>query len=226
MSQAVEIERLDPHNRADVAAVSALHEQFLGDSPVARMGPRFLRDCYYSRLLADGLFDCVACRDVAEGRIVAFMSYTDRPTDFMSRGLRRHFFRVAWTIGTTVLRSPGRLKDVLFVMRLMRERREDGDDEVLRRGAGEALSMAVLPEYRGAVPAGGTARLPTRLIELMAADLRERQVSEIAFYVDPSNLAANLLYSSLGCRFDKITHAGLTRHRFVYPVAPRLEAAQ
>lgn len=220
------IERMDPRSRSDVEAVSALHEQFLGDSPVARMGPAFLRDCYYSRLLADGLYDCLVCRTRKDGRIVAFISYTDKPMDFMSRGLKLHFFRVAWSIGRTVLTSPRRLRDVLFVLRLMSVRSSNSDDRVLQAGAAEALSMAVLPGFQNSVPEGGKSRIAVRLIELMAADMRERKVSDIAFYVDPANRAANLLYSAMGCKFEKIQTAGNVRHRFIYPVTPRLEAAK
>ncbi len=220
------IERLDPTNRSDVDAVAGLHEQFLGESPVARMGPAFLRDCYYSRLLADGLYDCLICRPVSDGRIVAFISYTDRPMDFMSRGLKLHIFRVAWSVGRTVLTSPKRLRDVLYVLRLMSEHSDDSEDPVLQGGAAEALSMAVIPEFQNVVPEGGKSRIAVRLIELMAEDMRARQVRDIAFYVDPANRGANLLYSAMGCKFEKIVHAGVPRHRFVYPVAPRLETAK
>ena len=184
------VERLDPAKRADVEAVSALHEQFLGNSPVARMGPTFLRDCYYSRLLADGLYDCLVCRSAGDGRIVAFISYTDRPMDFLSRGLKLHFFRVAWSVGRTVLLSPKRLRDVLYVVRIMSAHSGDSD-HVLQGGAAEALSMAVLPGFQNVVPEGGKSRIAVRMIELMAEDMRARQcVTRIS--VDPANRAAKL----------------------------------
>lgn len=217
---------MDPRNRSDVEAVSVLHEKFLGDSPVARLGPAFLRDVYYSKLLADGLYDCLVCRSRKDGRVVAFISYTDKPMDFMARGLKLHFFRVAWSVYRSVLAKPQRLRDVLFVLRLMSVRSTSSDDRVLQGGAAEALSMAVLPEFQNSVPEGGKTRIAVRLIELMAADMRERNVSDIAFYVDPANRAANLLYSAMGCKFEKIQTAGTVRHRFIYPVSPRLEAAK
>lgn len=220
------IERMNPRNRSDVEAVSALHERFLSESPVARMGSAFLRDCYYSRLLASGLYDCLVCRSRKDGRVVAFITYTDKPMDFMSRGLKLHFVPVAWSVGRTVVTSPKRLRDVLHVLRLMSVRSKNSEDRVLKAGAAEALSMAVLPEFQNSVPEGGKSRVAVRLIELMAADMRERKVSDIAFYVDPANRAANLLYSAMGCKFEKIESAGNVRHRFIYPVAPRLETAK
>jgi ribosomal protein S18 acetylase RimI-like enzyme len=215
---------MDPRSRSDVEAVAGLHEQFLGDSPVARMGPAFVRDVYYSKLIVDGLYDCLVCRSA--GRVVAFLSYTDRPLDLMSRGLKRHFFSVAWSVGRTVVTSPRRLRDVLYVLRIMGDHDEAKGDSALLEGAAEALSMAVLPEFQNVVPEGGKSRVAVRLIESMAADLRERKVHAIAFYVDPANRAANLLYSAMGCKFDKVMHGGVPRHRFIYPVAPRLDAAK
>jgi ribosomal protein S18 acetylase RimI-like enzyme len=214
---------MDPRNRADVEAVSALHEQFLADSVVSKMGPAFVRNVYYSKLLKDRLYDCYVCRH--EGKVIAFITYTDRPGDFMSRGLKRHFFAVAWNVGLTVLTSPRRLKDVRFVLKLMTARGEGGSDEYLKSGAAEALSMAVLPGFQKLIPEGGKSRVAVRLLEEMGADLRERGVKDIAFYVDPKNSAANLLYSAMGCKFEKIVHAGIVRHRFIYSVAPRIGAA-
>ncbi|MGH7712051.1 MAG: hypothetical protein ACREOG_12245, partial [Gemmatimonadaceae bacterium] len=187
-------------------------------------GPAFVRDVYYSKLLQDGLYDCLVCR--SGGRVVAFLSYTDRPLDLMSRGLKRHFFAVAWSVGRTVLVNPKRLRDVLYVMRIMGDHDESKGDRALLDGASEALSMAVLPEFQNTVPEGGKSRVAVRLIESMAADLRERKVRDIAFYVDPANRAANLLYSAMGCKFEKVMHGGVPRHRFIYPVAPRLDAAR
>ena len=223
MTEQAVIERIDPRNRSDVEAVSRLHEQFLSDSPVARMGPAFVRNVYYSKLILDGLYDCLVCR--SNGRIVAFISYSERPLDLMSRGLKRHFMSVAWNVGRTVLTSPKRMRDVLYVMRIMGDHNESSGDSALLDGAAEALSMAVLPEFQNVVPEGGKSRVAVRLIESMAADLRVRKVRDIAFYVDPANRAANLLYSAMGCKFQKVMHGGVPRHRFMYPVAPRLDTA-
>ena len=223
MTERAVIERMDPRNRSDVEAVSRLHEQFLSDSPIARMGPSFVRDVYYSKLITDGLYDCLVCR--SGGKVVAFISYTDRPLDLMSLGLKRHLFAVAWSVGRNVITRPKRLRDVMYVLRIMSDHDQATGDSALLDGAAEALSMAVLPEFQNVVPEGGKSRIAVRLIESMAADLRARKVRDIAFYVDPANRAANLLYSAMGCKFQKVMHGGVPRHRFIYPVAPRLDTA-
>src|SRR5437879_6177998 len=90
------IERLNPRNAADVNAVAELHERYLADSPVAKMGRRFIREFYYGRLVEDGLIDCVICR--VDGHVVGFMAYTGSAYDFLSRGVRHHFLALSWVM--------------------------------------------------------------------------------------------------------------------------------
>jgi hypothetical protein len=207
------VERLDPRNASDVGAVATLHESLLEGSPLARMGARFLRECFYSRMLADRLYDCLICR--ADGRIVGFLTYTDRPADFMSQGLRRHFFSIARIMVTSVVLQPRQLRDLLFVARLIRDRSATPQNGALRNSA-EALSLAVSEADQKLIPVGGTTRVAVRLFHEMASDLRERGAHRIVLHVDPKNRAANMFYSALGCRFQSTTHAGLTRHLFAY----------
>jgi ribosomal protein S18 acetylase RimI-like enzyme len=211
------VERLDPRNADDVSAVAALHESLLAGSPLARMGARFLRECFYSQILADGLYDCLICR--ADGRIVGFLTYTDRPADFMTQGLRKHFVSIARIMVATVVLQPRQLRDLFFVARLMRDRSATPHNGALRNSA-EALSLAVMEAYQELIPAGGTTRIATRLFHEMASDLRGRGASRIVLHVDPMNRAANMFYSALGCRFRSTKHAGLTRHLFEYELRP------
>ena len=102
------VERLDPRQAVDVDDVAKLHEEQLGDSPVAMLGPTFIREFYYSALVASGLIDCLVYR--LDGRVVAFLSYTKFSADFINRGVRRHPFRLSWvmlrTLAREMLRSP------------------------------------------------------------------------------------------------------------------------
>ena len=213
MSPRAVVERLDPRNPDDVNAVATLHESLLAGSPLARMGGRFLREYFYSRLLADGLYDCLVCR--ADGRIVGFLTYTDRPAEFMSLGLRRHFVSIARIMLASVVRQPSLIRDLLFVARLMRDRSATPDNGALRNAA-EALSLAVSERHQELVPEGGSTRVAVRLFHEMASDLRKRGGQRVVLHVDPKNRAANLFYSALGCRFYSTTHAGLTRYLFEY----------
>jgi ribosomal protein S18 acetylase RimI-like enzyme len=205
--------QLDPRNTADIDGVISLHIKYLGESPVVKMGRRFLREFYYRRLVEDGLIGCTLCRVGDE--VVGFISYTDRPQDFMSIGLRRHFIYLSWLMSLSVLARPAMVTDLMFVLKLMRARaREAG--EVSFAGSGEALSMAVMPEYQNYVPEGGRKRLAVRLFESAVEYCKAKGSDRIHLWVQPSNRAANLFYSAMGCPFEKMVIAGVPVHLYTY----------
>jgi hypothetical protein len=212
---------LDPEDPSEIDAVASLHEEYLGDSPVALMGPLFLRAYYYPHLVRDDLIQCVVCRD--ETGVIGFLSYTDIPNEFMSRGLRSHFLPLAWVMLKSVLRRPSMIPQLLDVLRLLRVR----SAEAAGAGAekqGEALSMAVPERHQKHVPAGGTERMTVRFFRTMEADLRERGCTRIQFMVNPANKAANIFYATIGCRLKKIEYAGRPIHRFTYTIKPESDA--
>ena len=207
------LERLDPGNAADVNSVADLHIKYLAESPIVKMGPRFLREFYYRQLVADGLIGCTLCR--AGDQVVGFISYTDRPADFMSIGLRRHFMHLSWLLSVSVLARPAMLKDLMLVLRLMRVRAKDSRKES-SAGCGEALSMAVIPEYQKHIPPDGRKRVAVRLFESAVEYCKAKGLERIHLWVQPSNLAANLFYSAMGCPFEKIVFAGVAVHLYTY----------
>jgi ribosomal protein S18 acetylase RimI-like enzyme len=212
------IENLDPSCEADVDSVAMLHETYLADSPIAKMGKRFIREFYYSKLVECGLIGCSFCR--VDGRAVGFISYTAQPMDFMSRGLRRYFFSLSWIMLRSVATRPAMLKEILATLRIMGSRASEskaGDP----RGLGEALSLAVVPDFQGYSPPGGKSRLAFRLFETAVERLRAQGVDRIYVSVQADNLAANLLYSTMGCSFEKTGHLSAVIHRYTYQV-PRL----
>ena len=210
------LERLDPANREDVAAVTALHRTYLPTSPVSKLGVRFMRGVYYSRMVADGLFGCTVCR--VNGRIVGFISYTADSNGFLARGLKKHFWRIAGVMALSVLERPAILGDVLFVLKLMRARRDDGRRPETA-GLGEAISMAVVPEFQNHIEADGTQRLAVRLFMTAANEARRGGARRLQLQVQPSNLSANLFYSALGCSFEKVQYAGMVIHLYTYDLA-------
>ncbi len=214
------IELLDPNNAADVDAVAALHEAYLAGSPIMRMGKRYLRKFHYSTLVRSGLIGCTLCR--IDGRVVGFISYTAYPLDFMSRGLRRYFFPLAWLMLGSVLARPALLKEILMTLRMMGERSTESR-ETDARGLGEALSLVVIPEFQNYIPPGGRSRVAFRLFEVAVERLREQGVDRVYLWVQPTNRAANLLYSTMGCSFEKINHLGQLVHRYTYHVKARPE---
>jgi ribosomal protein S18 acetylase RimI-like enzyme len=111
------------------------------------------------------------------------------------------------------------LKDVWMVLRVMRARggHLSGTEPP---GLGEALSMAVLPEFETYVPPGGRSRVSMRLFQVAVEKMQRQGVNRVQLMVQPSNLAANLFYSSLGCTMEKTEHAGYAVHRYIYEVPP------
>ena len=210
------IENLDPRCAADVDSVALLHEAYLADSPVVKMGKRFIREFYYSKLVECGLIGCSVCR--VDGRVVGCISYTAHPMDFMGSGLRRYFFSLCWTMLRSVTARPAMLKEILLTLRVMRSRGHESQ-EMDTSGLGEALSLAVLPDFQNYLPPGGRSRLAFRLFETALERMRAQGVNRVYLWVQPANRAANLMYSTMGCPFEKITRMGMVIHRYTYHVS-------
>jgi ribosomal protein S18 acetylase RimI-like enzyme len=214
----VSIESLESRNAADVEAVAGLHRAYLGDSPIVRLGPRFLRRFYYSQLVEDGLVRCRICR--ADESIVGFAAYTLRPFDFMGIGLRKHLLSLGGLMLVSLASRPAMIRDVLFVLRLMDQIGEDSREAAVSR-VGELLSLVVAPEFQDCVFPGGASRLPVRLVEATIADFRQAGFRRVRFTVQPSNRAANILYSAMGCSLERIERGGGIVHRYTYSIDDR-----
>ena len=208
------VERLDPRQAVDVDDVAKLHEEQLGDSPVAMLGPTFIREFYYSALVASGLIDCLVYR--LDGRVVAFLSYTKFSADFISRGVRRHPFRLSWVMLRTLLSRPSVLKDIYATSRFLSG--GSGAKDFVEGDMIEALSLVVPPEHRRHVPTGGTGRLAVRLVGWMGEQARADSFDRVIYAVQPDNVASNLLFNSLGCEFRKFDCAGKPTYLWVQQV--------
>jgi hypothetical protein len=208
------IEPLNPRNAADVNSVAELHEEFLGNSPVVKMGRDFMRKFYYVKLVEDRLVLCSICR-AEDGRVAGFLSYTPYASSMLSMGVKKHFIALSWLMLKSVIARPGLVKDILFVLGIMRQRAQESGSTTAPN-TGEAISMAVRPEYQGYVPAGGKARVAVRLFQKMVDDLRAEGTERIIFVVEPKNLSSNLFHRSMGCSMEPATHAGVPVHLYTY----------
>src|SRR5258708_4266878 len=118
------IERLNPRNAADVNSVAELHEEFLKNSPIVKMGRDFMRKFYYVKLVEDGLVQCSVCR-VEGGRIGGFLAYTPFASSMLAMGVRKHFVTLSWLMLKSDVARPRLLKDILFVLGIMLQRRRE-----------------------------------------------------------------------------------------------------
>lgn len=212
---------LDPRARADVAQVAALYEEHLGDSPVVRLGPRFLREFFFSRLVEDGLLGCLVCH--VDGRVVAFLSWTNSPGDFIGRGVRRHFVALSWIMARSILARPAYLRDLVTTLRMITRRSGDRGVTPAEEGAIEAISLVVPPAYQKHVPPGGKSRLTVRLVQALGDHARARGVDRVLYVVQPTNKASAIFFSAMGCDMEKRTYAGqvayVYTHQLLEPVA-------
>jgi len=199
------VSELDPGNATDVDHVARLYEQFLPTSPVVRLGPRFLREFFFTRLVRDDLLGALVCR--IEGRVVAFVSWTDHPADFIGRGIKRHFLALSWIMLRSIASRPVFVRDLVATLRMVSKRSGDGG-EAPAPATIEAISLVVPPEFQRHVPPGGTARLTVRLVRELATAARARGVRRVLYVVQPSNTASCIFFSGMGCDFEKRTYAG------------------
>lgn len=192
-----ELERLEGTDREALDHVARMHSTLLPDSPIARLGPFFVRHFYYGTLVADNL---VNCRVAYIGDTpVGFMSFTHRPSTFMAEGLRRHWLRLAGVLLWTALADPRRIGVMLWTFGLMRQR-----IGAPVPGEGEMLSFGVEPEFRGASGAQRTGRrISVELFDAARADLHALGVDRCCLVVRKENTAALAFYDARGCWVER-----------------------
>jgi hypothetical protein len=153
------IEFLNPRSAADVDRVATLYEEHLADSPVVLLGPRFLREFFFRQLVESKLLDVLVCRH--DGKVVAFLSWTNHPGDFIGRGIKKHFIALSWIMLKGVLAKPASLKQILSAIRIVSKRSGDAGKEEDPKAI-EAISLVVPPEFQKHIPPGGKARTTVR----------------------------------------------------------------
>ena len=208
------VEFLDPDNAADVSNVAALYEGFLATSPVVKLGPRFLREFFFSQLVKDDLLGCLVCR--VEGRVIAFLSWTNHPSDFIGRGIKRHFLSLSWIMLKSIAARPAFVGDLLATMKMVSRRSSDGGTSGDTPGVIEAISIVVPPEFQKHVPPGGKSRLTVRLVQMLADHARAHGVEKVMYVVQPTNTSSCIFFSGMGCDFDKRTYAGQTVYVYTH----------
>jgi ribosomal protein S18 acetylase RimI-like enzyme len=155
-----------------------------------------MRHFYYRTLIEDGLVRCDLYH--YRGVAVGFIAYTKYPSDFMARGLRRHWFYLAALMAGLGLRHPKRLAVMLRVLATMKGRGSQGGSIP----EGEALSFGVLPEYRSSEFVRRTGRRISReLFEHAREYFRREKIASFRLLVEADNREALLFYHAMGGRF-------------------------
>ena len=178
--------------QAPVEDVTRLHTVLLPASPVALLGPRFMRGFYYRVLPWEGLI--LGAVAYVDERPAGFVAATSDANGFMRTALRRHWWPAAWAVGTSVLASPTSAAAVWQAWRVMRSRRRAEHE-----AAGEILSLGVLPAYRQpAFVRQHGLHIAADLLEMAVERLRCLGVRQIGAAVRADNTEAKLFYAGLG----------------------------
>lgn len=183
----------DETSAAPARDLARLHEALLPESPIPLLGTRFMERFYYSALpRAGSIRGAVAyVGDDAAGFIVV----TD-DDGFMTAALARHWTRIGWLIGTSVLADPRRLAYVWEAVQLMRTA---PPAEERRAAAGQILSFGVLPAFRELRFVRRTGlKIGVDLLKTGVLALRNRGVRDIRAAVHRDNLEAQLFYRGQG----------------------------
>ena len=201
LQRTIGIIALDPKDEDHVQITAHLHSTLLPGSPIALLGPVFMRKFYYSRLVQDGLIHC----DLYEyqGEAVGLIAYTRYPGDFLSRGLHKHFFYLAGIMIWTIFQRPSRIMQITQALGMTWNRNKEKSHE--KKIDGEILSLGVLPQYRDRKFIGRTGiSIPRELFQHVKDYFRQQNIATIRMFVEQDNREAVLFYHSLGCRFQKI----------------------
>lgn len=191
MDVAYRCEPFDQHLPAPVKDLAMLHTALLPQSPIVKLGPRFIEQVYYTVLPREGyIFGATAYVDqVPAGFIVA----TADSNGFMRTALRRCWWILAKELTLTILLTPSRLKaigEVLILMRSAPRRQMTGRE-------GEILSMGVLPAYADAPFIRRTRfYIAEDLFDMAMQRLQSSGVNLIRAIVDADNKPARFFYQA------------------------------
>jgi ribosomal protein S18 acetylase RimI-like enzyme len=183
--------------------LARLHAALLPESPVSRLGSRFMRDFYYRVLPREALlFGAVAYVDAQPA---GFIAATHDRTGFMRTAFERAWPRLLAVLGASVLSGATSMRAMWQAAQVMRGRSQ----AALDTRVGEILSLGVLPAYRHpAFVRQSGIRIATDLLDLAVDDLRAMGVQQIGAAVRADNTEAKLFYASLGWRLDGPRVAG------------------
>jgi ribosomal protein S18 acetylase RimI-like enzyme len=189
---------LDPANPAQIRAAAELHAALLKTSAIPRLGFTFMTHFFYSLLVQDGLVGCYLYR--SGDQYVGFLSFTEKPHDFMDEGKRRHFFRLSLVLAWSVLAKPSRVRVLWETLKITRRRERPPSDD---SATGEFLSFGVLKEFAAKREGENGLRIPNVLFEAGIRYFRERGFRKIEWNVEKENLPAMLFYRSYGATLEK-----------------------
>lgn len=175
-----------------------LHATLLPNSPLTKLGRRFMEHFYYAELPKDGfVFGSLAYVD---DQPVGFAIGTDDSNRFMNAALRKLWWKLLWEMGKIVLLHPAHVRSIGEALAIMRSR----GSVVSHQREGEILSMGVLPMYLESSFVRKTGlNIVNDLYEQVMGSLQTKNVKVIRVIVDADNTPAKLFYLGLGWKLQR-----------------------
>lgn len=183
---------LDWRNAEHRAAAAQLVLALFPDSPAGVLGRTFLTEFYFLDLIRDGEMECLLYS--SEGRYVGFALYTENPFGFIRNGMRRHFIKLGFLVGRSLMTSPGRLAAIFNVTKQGRYRARHGADGRV----GELLTFGILASHRQQIDPTSGMRLAAHLFRVAMTRLRDRGLAVAQLVALKDNLPAQAFFKKNG----------------------------
>jgi len=212
----LEVHDLVDGSFSDRKDVAFLHSALLPRSPVVKLGYPFMTKYYYYHLVRDGLIGCHLAR--VNGKPAGFVSFTNRPHDFMAAGLRNHIISLTPVVAHALVTRPSRVAVVARALGMLKRRRDD-----LASGPifdGEILSLAVLPQYRSAGFIRHTGQnIARRLFDIAVARTRQAGAHTLVTLAQARDQESLFFFHAVGCRFHREWIDGADCYEITYDIS-------
>src|SRR5687768_14382214 len=108
-----ELSWLDPKNKDTIDKIAYLHSHYLPNSPIAKLGPLFMKKFYYVHMVEAKLVDCLTYH--INNECVGFLAFTRFPTTLMKEGQRMFFGKLCLVMFLSILTRPSILFQIFKV---------------------------------------------------------------------------------------------------------------
>lgn len=191
---ALAVKRVDPTHPADRTAAADLLLELFGHTPAGVLGRRFLEKFYFNDLISDGLMDCLIYYD--GNQPVAISVITTDPNEFIAKGTRLHFFKLAALVSWQLVTRPTRIGALINVIQQRSYRAASG--EQTNKKIGEILTFGAIKSHRQKIDPASGEKISTALFLESLRQLRAGGVDYVQTVTYRDNNPINALIKRCG----------------------------
>jgi len=210
----VEYRVFNKNNPADSLAIAKMQSELLPHSPLVLLGMDFMSKFYYAQLPKLDLINGFVC--YIDNEAAGFIVATNDPSGFMSKAIRKNWYKLIIVLLVSILKEPSRLKPLREAWQIMSHLPETAK----KSNTGELLSLGVLEKYRtNKFQKLISQNLSKELVLKAEALLEQQDCSEVRVVVDDDNTVAKFFYHSLGWRLgEKVTGWKVPTIEFIHTI--------